>query len=107
MQEHKNPLELKTAVIFGFLFAFFGILTQFVVQHYGKAGVNILSFIVGVTDIDPYILNLFQGGSTTIGVVTITRATIIATASNNLIKMVYAVSLWGAANLKRKLWRAF
>ncbi len=106
MQEHKNPLELKTAVIFGFLFAFFGILTQFVVQHYGKAGVNLLSFIVGVTDIDPYILNLFQGGSATIGVVTIARATIIATASNNLIKMVYAVSL-GSRKLKKKVIAGF
>ncbi len=106
IQERKNPLELKTAVIFGFLFAFFGILTQFVVQHYGKTGVNLLSFIVGVTDIDPYILNLFQGGAASIGIVTIARATIIATASNNLIKMVYAVSL-GSRELYKKVITGF
>ncbi len=106
MQEHKNPLELKTAIIFGFLFTFFGILTQFVVQNYGKAGVNLLSFIVGVTDIDPYILNLFQGGTTMISVGTIARATIIATASNNLIKMVYATSL-GSRELDKKIITGF
>jgi len=106
IQERKNPLELKTSVIFGFLFAFFGILTQFVVQHYGKTGVNLLSFVVGVTDIDPYILNLFQGGAASIGVVTIARATIIATASNNLIKMVYAVSL-GSRELYKKVITGF
>ncbi|WP_457551365.1 MgtC/SapB family protein [Desulfobacula sp.] len=102
-QKHKNPLELKTAIVFGFLFAFFGIITQIVVQTYGKLGVNILSFIVGVTDIDPYILNLFQGGATVmISVDSIVKATIIATASNNLIKMIYAISL-GSQVLKKKV----
>jgi len=100
--EHKNPLELKTAIVFGFLFAFFGIITQVVVQNYGNSGVNLLSFIVGVTDIDPYILNLFQGGAAVISVNNIVKATIIATASNNLIKMVYAVSL-GNRTLKKKM----
>ena len=105
-QKHKNPLELKTAVIFGLLFAFFGIITQLVVQTYGKFGVNLLSFIVGVTDIDPYILNLFQGGAITISLDSIAKATLIATASNNLIKMVYAVSL-GSRPLKRKVITGF
>jgi uncharacterized membrane protein (DUF4010 family) len=84
------------------LFAFFGIITQVVVQNYGNSGVNLLSFIVGVTDIDPYILNLFQGGAAVISVNNIVKATIIATASNNLIKMVYAVSL-GNRTLKKKM----
>ena len=106
LQKHKNPLELKTAVVFGFLFAFFSIITQLVVQTYGKFGVNLLSFIVGVTDIDPYILNLFQGGATTISLDSIAKATLIATASNNLIKMVYAVSL-GSRALKRKIITGF
>ncbi|NOX35487.1 MAG: DUF4010 domain-containing protein [Deltaproteobacteria bacterium] len=102
----KNPLELKTAIVFGLLFAFFGILTQVVVRNYGNSGVNFLSFIVGVTDIDPYILNLFQGTGTIISVENIVKATIIATASNNLIKMVYAVSL-GSPALKKKVIAGF
>ncbi len=101
-QEHKNPLELKTAVIFGFLFAFFGILTQIILKNYGDFGINILSFVIGVTDIDPYILNLFQGGIATITIDSIVKATIIATASNNLIKMIYAVSI-GSNGLKKKI----
>ena len=48
--QHKNPLELKTALIFGLLFAFFGVLTQIVIRDYGNFGVNLLSLIVGVTD---------------------------------------------------------
>ena len=62
-------------------------------NRYGNIGVSILSFIVGVTDIDPYILNLFQGTGLTLSVTAITHATIIATVSNNLIKMIYAVIL--------------
>ncbi|MDP4239705.1 MAG: DUF4010 domain-containing protein [Bacteroidota bacterium] len=88
-----NPLEFKTALIFGLLFAFFAILTNLVIKNYGNAGVNILSFIVGVTDIDPYILNLFQHVGGNLQVSTIVHATIIATASNNLIKMVYSLIL--------------
>jgi len=89
----QNPLEFKTALIFGLLFGFFAILTNFVVTNYGNMGVNILSFIVGVTDIDPYILNLFQHVSGNLDVITIAKATIIATASNAAVKMIYALIL--------------
>jgi uncharacterized membrane protein (DUF4010 family) len=89
----QNPLEFKTALVFGLLFTFFGILTHFVVTQYGNTGVNILSFIVGITDIDPYLLNLFQNPSNQLTVNNIIQATLIATTSNNLIKMIYALIL--------------
>ncbi len=97
-----NPLEFKTALIFGLLFGFFAILTNFTITNYGNIGVNILSFIVGVTDIDPYILNLFQrvGGNLQVG--TIVNATIIAAASNNLIKMIYSIIL-GTPTIRKKI----
>lgn len=97
-----NPLEFKTALIFGLLFGFFAVLTNAVVNNYGNIGVNILSFIVGVTDIDPYILNLFQHSGGTLQASTIVSATIIATASNNLIKMIYALIL-GESKIKRNV----
>jgi uncharacterized membrane protein (DUF4010 family) len=98
----QNPLEFKTALIFGLLFGFFAILTNFVVTNYGNMGVNILSFIVGVTDIDPYILSLFQHANGTINVSTIVSATIIATTSNNLVKMIYALII-GSKAIKRNV----
>ena len=102
----QNPLEFKTALIFGLLFSFFAVLTKFVVANYGDIGINILSFVVGVTDIDPYILNLFQkvGGNLNAGI--IFKATIIATASNNLIKMVYAIIL-GNKEIKHQVIAGF
>ena len=102
MNETQNPLEFKTAIIFGLLFSFFAILTNLVVSNYGNIGVNILSFIVGITDIDPYILNLFQQVSSHIYIDTIFKATIIATISNNIIKMIYSIIL-GDSGIKKNV----
>ena len=89
---NKNPLELKTAVVFGLLFVFFAIVTEFVMKTYGNSGVTSLAFIVGITDIDPFLLNLLQhqGGITE---ATIALAIINATNSNNILKMIYAITL--------------
>ena len=100
VNHNQNPLEFKTAIIFGLLFIFFALLTNAVISIYGKLGVNILSVVVGVTDIDPYILNLFQSGLNNLTVTTIVSATIIATASNNLIKMIYSI-IFGSTIIKK------
>ncbi len=97
--EVKNPLEFKTALIFAFLFVFFSLLTEYVLKWYGHQGLHILSFIVGVTDIDPFLLSLFSG-KYQISLHTLTQATLIAVTSNNLIKLVYALSLG-----HRKIWQ--
>jgi uncharacterized membrane protein (DUF4010 family) len=89
---NKNPLEFRTAAIFGLLFVIFAVVTEFVLKEYGSTGVTGLAFIVGVTDIDPFLLNLLQH-KTGIEVSTVTLAIFNATNSNNLIKMIYAISL--------------
>lgn len=97
----KNPLEFKTASVFGLLFVFFALVTDFVLKNYGSSGVSNLAFIVGVTDIDPFLLNILQQ-KTGIEVITITLAIINATNSNNLLKMIYAVSLC-SNNIRKSL----
>ncbi|NOZ34079.1 MAG: DUF4010 domain-containing protein [Chlorobi bacterium] len=101
-EEHKNPLEFKTALIFGLLFAFFSVLTDFVVKKYGDSGIDILSLIVGVTDIDPFVLNLFQNGLKTLSIDLIVKAVLLATASNNILKMIYALIL-GSKTLRKPI----
>ena len=98
---NKNPLELKTAVVFGILFVFFAIVTEYVTKTYGDTGVTSLAFIVGVTDIDPFLLNLLQhqGGITE---TTVALAIINATNSNNILKMIYALVL-SSKNLNKSL----
>ena len=99
--ENKNPLELKTATVFGLLFVFFGVITDYVMKTYGSSGVTSLACIVGVTDIDPFLLNLLQhtGGISESSVV---LAIINATNSNNILKMCYTIAV-SSKNIKRKL----
>ncbi len=100
-QNNKNPLEFKTALLFGALFVIFGMITNYVMKIYGNAGVTSLAFVVGITDIDPFLLNLLQktGG---ISETTIALAIINATNSNNLLKMIYAITL-GSKEIRHKL----
>ncbi len=92
LEKQANPLEFKTALVFGALFIFFAIITNYVVKLYGARGINGLAYIVGVTDIDPFIINLFQqkpGFETSITAI----AVINAITSNNILKMIYSLVL--------------
>ena len=88
-------------MIFGALFTFFAFLSQFVMRVYGDIGMTILSLIVGVTDIDPYLLSLFQSGGALV-VKLVVLSTILAATSNNIAKMVYALIL-GSKEIKRDI----
>jgi len=101
LASNKNPLEFRTAAIFGILFVVFAVVTDFVLKTYGSAGVTNLAYIVGVTDIDPFLLNILQQKAG-IGQMTIVLAIINATNSNNLLKMMYAISL-GSKNIRKSL----
>jgi len=90
--ETRNPLEFKTAIIFGLLFVFFALITQFVMKEYGSSGVINMAYIVGVTDIDPFIINLLQGNFLLQSTI-VSAAILNATNSNNFLKFIYAVSL--------------
>jgi uncharacterized membrane protein (DUF4010 family) len=89
---HQNPLEFKTALLFGVLFVVFALVTKYVIENYGAHGVSSLAFVVGVTDIDPFIINLFQG-KLNIDVAVITIAVLNAITSNNVLKLIYALTL--------------
>jgi len=91
--KHQNPLELRVALIFGILYVVFSLLTKYTMQYYGHSGLNVLSFVVGFTDIDPFLLNMFQGKYDGITVTMICVATLQAIASNNILKMSYALTL--------------
>ncbi|HUO28203.1 MAG TPA: MgtC/SapB family protein [Bryobacteraceae bacterium] len=91
--EPANPLELRAAFIFGALFLAMLIATHVVVTYLGRAGVYSLALIMGCTDVDPFIMGMTQsaGSGTVLSVAA--AAILIAGASNNLMKGVYAYSL--------------
>lgn len=90
----KNPLEFKVAILFAALYIVFSALTAFVVSSFGAQGLTTLSFIVGFTDIDPFLLNLFQGHYS-LPAIALLIASMQAIASNNVLKGVYSFILGG------------
>jgi uncharacterized membrane protein (DUF4010 family) len=57
-----NPLELGTAAIFALLFVAVSLATVLVKSQLGISGIYALAAVVGISDIDPFVLNLAQGG---------------------------------------------
>ena len=92
IDSYGNPLEFNTALVFGGLFIFFALLTGYVTQQFGAKGIKILSYIVGVTDIDPFIINIFQS-KFNVAENVLVIAVINAVTSNNVLKMIYALIL--------------
>jgi uncharacterized membrane protein (DUF4010 family) len=85
-----NPLELGTAATFAVLFVVISVATAWATQRFGAAGIYALAGIVGVSDIDPFVLNLAQGDAAQITVQAGAGAILVAASSNNLVKAVYA-----------------
>lgn len=99
-----NPLELKTAFLFATLFVTMIILTNFVTKDYGISGLEVLSFLVGFTDIDPFILSVLTG-KFSITSIHITKAIMIASGSNNILKAIYTLWFGGVKNsYKSAIW---
>jgi uncharacterized membrane protein (DUF4010 family) len=91
--EPNNPLELMAAFFFAFFFLAMLIATQLTVTYLGKAGVDVLAAIMGVTDVDPFIMGMTQAAGTITPVKIAAGAVLIAASSNNLIKGIYSFSL--------------
>lgn len=91
--EPANPLELMAAFVFAIFFLAMLVTTQLAVTYLGKAGVNILAAIMGVTDVDPFIMGMTQAAGTLTPLKVAATAVLIAAASNNLIKGIYSYSL--------------
>ncbi len=88
----QHPLEFSTALLFAFLFVFFATVTHFVVQDFGASGLHVLSFMVGFTDIDPFVLSLLDGKFHVMEGA-LEAAIMIASGSNNLLKASYTIGL--------------
>lgn len=93
-EEEKNPLEFKVSLLFAVLFVAFTLVTHYALQYFGDSGLRILSIIVGVTDINPFIINLFQGHHNLESSLLILAA-FQAIISNNVVKMFYGIFFSG------------
>jgi uncharacterized membrane protein (DUF4010 family) len=88
--EPRNPLEMRAAFLFALLFLAILVATHLAVTYLGRTGVYTLAAVMGITDVDPFIMGMTQsaGGVTSLKVAS--AAILIAAASNNLVKGIYA-----------------
>jgi uncharacterized membrane protein (DUF4010 family) len=91
----RNPLELGAAAIFALLFIATSLVSSWATTKFGASGIYALAAIVGVTDIDPFVLNLAQGGTAGLPEPALASAILIAASSNNILKALYAASFAG------------
>lgn len=87
-----NPLELKAAFSFALLFVVISLLTRYIVDYLGDRGVYSFAAIMGITDVDPFILSLTQSAGQSLSLSLASISILIATASNNAVKGIYARS---------------
>ncbi len=90
LPELQNPFELRPALGFALFFVALSVITTIVKTTIGNAGLLGLAAIVGVTDIDPFLLSIIQnpGDNVQIGAIAI----LIAMASNTIVKGIYFYS---------------
>jgi uncharacterized membrane protein (DUF4010 family) len=90
-----NPLQLTTALVFAALFVAVSLATVWVEKLFGETGIFTLALLVGASDIDPFVLNLAQGGAPAMSHAAIAAAILIAASANNLAKSAYAIGFGG------------
>jgi len=99
-----NPLELWVALLFGSIFVAMIVLTHWSLAHLGQRGLMVLAAIMGVTDVDPFVLSLTQSAGVVASTTLAATAILIAAASNNIVKAFYA---FGFADRKAGLQSLF
>jgi uncharacterized membrane protein (DUF4010 family) len=90
-----NPFEIRPSMVFAIMFVLLMIATKLIEQRLGSAGLLTFSALVGVTDIDPFILSVLHPSEAMVRFVA--TAILIAMMSNTIAKAVYfAVLVPGA-----------
>ncbi len=94
--ELNNPTEMRTALIFGVVYAVVMLATAWLSDLFGQSGVFLVALVSGITDLDAIALssfNMFNSGR--LSVFDVALAVAIAIASNSAFKFSLIVSLGG------------
>jgi uncharacterized membrane protein (DUF4010 family) len=87
----ENPFEVTPALVFAALFVALSVVIGVVRQSAGSMGILTLSAIVGVVDIDPFVLSMVQGVAQQPSL--LVAPTVLAMMSNTTAKGVYYAAL--------------
>jgi len=101
--EPGNPLELRAAMVFAVLFVAMVIATHLAVSYLGNKGVYALGGIMGLADVDPFILGIAQSAGRDVPVIVGAAGIVVAAASNNVAKGFYAYGFSSRTTGKQSL----
>ena len=96
-----NPLQVPAAITFAAIFVLISVVTAAIRLAFGQTGVLVLAALVGATDIDPFVINIAQGGVAGLSIAGLCAAILIAASSNNIAKAIYALGFGGIETSRR------
>ena len=103
----ENPLKLRTALTFAVIYAIVLIAANYAQQHLGSAGVYLISFIAGITDVNAITLTISDlARNATIPAQVAALGILISGITNTASKGVIAYSL-GSPELRKHIVPAF
>lgn len=82
----QNPLDLKSALVFGLLLTAILLLGEFLREWLGDLGIYVLAATSGIADVDAITLSLTRMSQDSIALQTAVIGIVIAAATNNLVK---------------------
>jgi uncharacterized membrane protein (DUF4010 family) len=85
-----NPLELRAAFFFAALFLAILVISRLAITRIGYSGVYVLGAIIGFADVDPFVMSMTQEAGSATGMNIATGAILLAVATNNFAKGIYA-----------------
>lgn len=82
----QNPLELRTALMFGALLTVIMLLGKWLREAFGDTGIYLLAAVSGVADVDAITLSLTRMAQDSLSIASAVLGIIIAASVNNVIK---------------------
>jgi len=107
LPEPNNPAQLKSALVFGFLYAFILLAVAAAKDYFGESGLYIVSFISGLTDVDAITLSLSQSLNQGNLDSQLAWKLMLVAALSNLIFKGGMASVLGTKSLSKYVWIVF
>lgn len=89
----KNPLDLKSALLFGVLLTLILFFGEWLREWFGDIGIYVLAATSGIADVDAITLSLTRMSQSSISAKTAIIGIVIATSVNNFVKCLIASSI--------------
>lgn len=102
--EISNPFELKSAFVFGLLFAVVIFGAKAAQVYLGDAGIYTASALAGLTSVDAIVLSISRLSAGDLIFAVAERAIVIALISNTIVKIIITL-IWGSSELKKQVSR--